>query len=360
MQKNPKIYYYNVTYGSGVEATGNRIGLMFNEYKKQHPKKFISYRLQNPPHTMLKDLAENKPDIIIMNELHQRVMIAVHAYKILKPKTKIILLNHCYPYLTDFPVPEDSVLFEWCSEDGAKDINDFLRKGVDHIINLNHRPKEKEIHSVLKERVVEKYFPIEDDFRIYVPWNERPKDFFFFGSVYPIKLSGEFVEKFSKTNMSIDVYGKWRRDPENETMLDYNKYKRMIIESSAFNYKGIIPDGDVFRTLNQYKFFVMPHDGPEPFCLCLAEAIRCGCIPLVVNDRNRNWGKWIDWAEDCMVEYQSVDKLIEKMYYYIKNKNSEKLIDTLHNRSNEISSIMRNRTDFNTFKAILLDLIFKK
>jgi len=172
---------------------------------------------------MLKDLAENKPDVIIMNELHQRVMIAVHAYKILKPKTKIILLNHCYPYLTDFPVPENSVLFEWCSEDGAKDINDFLRNGVDHIINLNHRPKEKEIHSVLKERVIEKYFPIEDDFRIYI-YNDAGGELMY---RYPFGANYD-----SRMNLAVgSAFG----DPDKEIMISSSGQGRIMV----FNYYGL-------------------------------------------------------------------------------------------------------------------------
>jgi len=359
MSSIPKVYIYNLTTGSGVETTGNRIFSMFDEYEESNPGRVVKYTKQNPPFILLKDIVEEKPDVVIMNELHTRVMLAVQAYKTTHPDVVVILLNHCHPYLTDYPIPSDSKMFEWTDEDGSKAINGFLMDGIDWIINLNHRPESEVIHQGLANKVRERYFPIDDRFTITKPWGQRSKDFFFFGAIYPIKLSGEFIEKIAnRSDIEIDIYGRWRKDPENEDMLDYDEYRKTIENSPNIHYLGRIPDEVLIETLNQYRFFVLPHDGPEPFCLCLAEAIRCGCIPLVVNQRGQLWSGWIDWALDCILEYNTVDRMIEKMYYYLSKKNDGSFVNELESRSGEISARMTNKTNYDEFKKLLFELIF--
>jgi len=343
-----KIYFYSITSGSGVETVGNTIKTMFDEKDN-----FIHYNLQNPPHLILQDLVKEKPDVIILNELHQRAMIAVHSYKIAFPNTKIILLNHCFPYLTDYPISDKSKMFEWTNGDGVVSINDFLRNGIDKIITMNHRPESEKINKVFDGRVYEKYFPIPNKFKIEREWINRPRDFFFYGTIHKLKLSNEFILRSDYPE--VDLYGKWVADHKIDD--DYKKYKDIIMKNPKLKYNGWISDNEMVARINQYKFFVMPHDGPEPFCLALAEAIRCGCIPLVTNNRNKPSAFWLDWAKDCIIEYQSTDKLIEKMNWWNNNKTNNKLIETLNQKSKENSRKMIQRTGYDDFKKLLLSLI---
>lgn len=343
-----KIFFHSITSGSGVETVGYTIKSMFDKHDN-----FIHYKLQNPPHLILKAMVEEKPDVIILNELHQRAMLAVHSYKIAFPETKIILLNHCYPYLTDFPIPEKSKMFEWTNSDGVVSINDFLKEGIDHIITMNYRPPNEKINGVFNGRVIERYFPLPDKFKIETEWINRPKKFFFYGTIHQRKISDEFVSRSDYP--VVDLYGKWMY--ENKVDDEYRSYKEKIINNKSLKYIGWIPDEKMVETLNKYKFFVMPHDGPEPFCLALAEAIRCGCIPLVTNSRRRASAFWIDWAKDCILEYQTTEKLIEKMNWYVKNDGNRQLNNALNERSMENSLVMTQRTNYEEFKKLLIGLI---
>lgn len=361
-KKNPKILLFNLTTGSGVETTGNVVASMFDEYTNKHPNNFLMYKENQPPYRTLEHIVEFKPDVIILNELHQRGMLSAHSYKTAFPKTKIILLNHCHPYLTEYPVVNKSPLFEWTNDDGVESINNFLGNKIEHIINLNYIPPNKTISSEIKGKVYKRYFPLKNEFKKIKPLYERKRNFLFYGTVHPQKLSLDFIELFkSQPDISLDIYGRWMHNPTTmERMYDfsYEEYKQSILDIPNINYRGWMPQEEMIDIINDYKCFVMPHDGSEPFCIALAEAIRCGCLAMVTNDRRETWATWIDWAKGQYLEYQTAEKLIEKMHYFAANKNNMDFMRELDNTTTLNSIEMTEKTSYQSFKKLLHSFIF--
>lgn len=343
----PRVLLFNFTSGSGVETTGNVLASMFNDYPDFH-----IYRNQNPPCLISEAIEEIHPDILIINEFYPRIIQSVYYYKIHNPKSKVIYVNHCYQNLKKFPA--DS--WDLTDGDGSILINRFLQITADHIINLNYHPPTELYPEQLKYKIVDASFPISDEFRITKKWMDRPFDFMYFGGIIPLKFDGEFVKKLSKTNLQIDLYGRWIEKFIGKP--DYDVYKKSILDCKNITYKGYIEQDKLIETLNQYKFFVTPHNGPEPFMISLAEATRCGCIPMITNDRNKPSSNWIDWAQDCTLEYSSNDKLIEKMQYYRQIKSQREEMENLDKMSENVSNEMIRRTNFGKFKNLLYRLCF--
>lgn len=345
----PKVLLFNFTSGSGVETTGNVLASMFEGYNN-----FYLYQLQNPPCLISEEIERIHPDIIIINEFYPRIMHSVYYYKMHNPKTKVIYINHCYQNLTKYP----SETWDSTDGDGSILVNRFIQNTADHIINLNYHPKEISYPDSIAYKIIDASFPIKDEFTITKKWINRPLDFMFFGGIIPLKFDGEFVKKIAKTTLQVDIYGKWIDKMIGTT--DYDAYKKSILESRNVHYRGYIEQNKLVDTLNQYKFFVTPHNGPEPFMIALAEATRCGCIPMITNDRKRDNSGWINWANGCTLEYSSVDKMIEKMQYFQQIKNNGDLMQSLDNISENVSKDMSNRTSYTRFKSLLYKLCFNE
>ncbi len=332
---SPRIYLYGFNVGSGIERAGN---LVANLLWKYNP---IVYTSQNPPCILISDLVKQQPDVILLNEYYPRTITAAYYYKKCNPDVKVILLNHCYDRLTNLPIDPDKG-DDILHRDGRVMINYFFNDTVDTVINLNYHPERYPYPRQLN--VIDQIFPIEDKFEITKPWKDRPKDFFYYGNVIPLKFSKEFAEK---CDMPLDILGK-PRDEE---------YFREVIKNKHFSSVGFIPEAKLVERLNEYRFFVVPHSGSEPFNLCIAEAIRCGCIVLVTNKRKGPRADWIDWAKDCYVEYSSTDELLEGMKYYLARKEDEEFIKQLNEDSLRSSIEMIRRTDGDNFRKILEKVI---
>lgn len=350
----PTIYFPIITSGSGVETSGHTMLSMLDDYKLEHPDKVITDSEQNPSCFVLDRILDCMPDIIILNEIYHRLMIPAYYYKRMRPDTKLILLNHCCINLTKQDQHagwkrdvnnDDRILLEKC-----------MKNEIDHIINLNYHPPDIPYSDKIGAPITDMLFPIRNKFKITKPWSERNGDFFYYGAIAPLKFSEEFVDLISKTKMRISLHGrfidKWKDDP------DYVRYKEKILSSENIDYMGYIPDDKLVETINNYKFFVTPHKGSEPFMLALAEAIRCGCVSLVTNSRTRPTDNWIDWAKDCYLEYPDTNMLIDKMWHYCNNKSRGDFIRTLEQRSIENSQEMINRTSYDKFKEGFLKIIF--
>ena len=334
----PKIYVYNLDVGSGIERAGNMVVEILHEY---YP---IEYRYQNPPCIMVKNLAQIKPDVIFINEYYPRIIKTVYHYQIYYPDTVVTLLNHCYDFLTNLPLDteEDNPRVD---RDGAVLVNYWINNEIDHIINLNHQPPDEEYPERFRHKVFNRYFPIHEKFTRTRAWDRRQNDFFYFGGIAPHKFSEEFVDKILGKKHIVEMFG---RPPDGE-----DEYFKKITSSPNIRYTGFVPEEKLVSRLNSYRFMIVPHEGDEPFNLAIAEAIRCGCIPMIVNDRTEPNATWIDWAEGCYMEFQNVDDLIKAMDWFADNRRIRGVLDDFEVLSAKGAHIMRERTSPEEFLRVL-------
>lgn len=341
------IWFCNLNVGSGIEATGDRIISMLDDYKGE----VHVYKHQNPPYLIYNNILEKKPDIIILNEYYPRTMEPVAYYKATYPDTLVILLNHDWrrvdhvPFDTDTPKEEHGL----SSHDQVSHLNHAWNNLIDVFINLNHVPDDVDYPSWAKYKTINKLHPIPDEFTITKRWKDRTKHFMHFGVIWPHRLPMSFMESLKGTKMHLDVYGTLREEKTEETK-DYN---RSLIEHPCVDYKGYIPDEELIDTLNQYRFWLLPCEGTELFCLCMAEAIRCGVIPLVSSPVHNYKSKWADWADGHYFRYANNEEILNRMKYYFERKDDPKFIEDLERFSVEGSTTIRNATDYDQFKKML-------
>lgn len=344
--ESPKIFFYNLNVGSGIEKIGNIILEMLDEFN------VTEYKMQNPACILISELAKCHPDVIIMNEFYPRLIHTTYFYKALFPETKVILINHTLSLLQALPLDTnlDDVHPKHIDKDGKVLINYAFQNKIDHIINLNWYPYDVGLPAWLERKVEHKLFPVRDsEFNITTPFRQREKDFLYFGNVLPHKLSLEFLKAFAKTDMQLDIYGKMFEERK--------EYNKVIEGASNINYLGYCPSEKVGEVMNSYRFFISARDGHEPFMTAMAEVIMSGMIPLVANDRTKPNANWIDHYTGCYLEYQTVGDLLEMMGYYLERKNDSQFIATLEMRSYENSVEMTKRTSCEEFKKVLDNLI---
>ncbi|RLE67011.1 MAG: hypothetical protein DRJ38_00125 [Thermoprotei archaeon] len=304
--------YFNLNVGGGIERTGRVVETML-------PDAHV-YRQQNPGCIIAEELARLQPDVIVMNEQFPRVMEAVYYYR-LTHKCNVILLNHCYDCINGRRVddPDRRLL-----------VRRFLRQ-IDTILNLNYVPE----NAKLLRNVIRMYHPCNPKFRLKIPWDERPKKCLYWGNLAPHKFNVKFLELYD----DIDVYGRIRCDGE---------YKDRLLESGC--YRGYLPEERLVDTINEYKYFVVPHDGYEPFMLTLQEAMQCGTIPLVTNSRDYPKSYWIDWAKGLYIEFRDVWQLSRWL------RRDRDLTQMSYGIAREI----RRRHSYDRFKKVLWSLIKRK
>jgi len=345
--QNPKIYFYNLDVSSGIERAGNAFLGMLDEYKKKHPENIREYKKQNPCCILIEDLIEFDPDVIIMNEYYPRLIETCYYYKKFKKDTKIILLNHCYDNLIDLPISQRL-------SDVDVTVNYAFRETIDHIINLNHHPQNKPYPSFLKDKIIDMYFPLKDDkWENKVSFLDRKKDFLYIGNLLPHKFSSEFVDKFSKSDMKIDIYGKMFR--EKKELKDYNN---KILKSKNFNYLGYCSPEKVVDVYNKYRFLILPHHGYEPFSFVVLEALKTGTIPLIVETMPDQRGDWMAWADGFYVKDNTVDELLKRMKLYLTDKHRINIMKELSKKSNFISKEINLRISYKKFREKFLQMIF--
>lgn len=345
--KSPKIFFYNLNVGSGIEKIGNVILGMLGGYN------VTEYKMQNPPCILIDELAKCRPDVIIMNEFYPRLIHTAYFYKSLFPETKVILINHTLSMLRALPLDIDKdKQLSHIDKDGRVLINYAFRNRIDHVINLNWYPYDVGLPDWLEKKTEHILFPVRDnEFNITVPFGERKMDFLYFGNVLSHKLSLEFLKEFAKTDMVLDIYGKMFDKPE------LKEYNELIEKTPDINYLGFCPKEKVQEVMNSYRFFISARDGHEPFMTVMAEVIMSGMIPLVANDRTKKGSEWIDHYTGCYLEYQTVSELLEMMRYYLEQKDDSEFITVLAKRSTENSAEMTGRTSCEEFKKALLRII---
>jgi hypothetical protein len=346
--QNPKIYFYNPEVGSGIEKAGNTFLSMLDEYKKEYPDNIREYKKQNPCCLLVKDLIEFNPDVIIMNEYYPRLIEACYYYKNFKKDTKIILLNHCYNNLINISMSQKL-------SDTDITINYAFKETIDHIINLNYHPKDKPYPSFLKNKTVDEYFTLKDDkWNIKVPFLNRKKDFLYVGNLLPHKFSSEFVDKFSKTDMKIDIYGKMFNERK-----ELKVYNNKILKNKNFNYLGYHLPEKMMDIYNKYRFLILPHHGYEPFSFVVLEALKTGTILLFNENKSDQKRKdWITWADGLYTKDDTVDKLLRRMEKYLIDKHKDNIVKELDIRSKSISKEINLRTNYERFQEKFFQIIF--
>ena len=303
-----KLFYFNLDVGGGIQRTGDTIRSMIPEA--------IEYSRQNPAFIIADELVKNKPDIVIINEAFPRVLEGTYYYY-LATKPRVILINHCYSSLLKPRSNNKDQLFL---------IKHFIRQ-IDYTMNLDYVPVQ-----IKEPNVIPMYHPCNPKFRLKIPWNERPKNCLYWGNLAAHKFNVEFLDLYKE----IDLYGKILKDGE---------YKDKILESGC--YKGYLPEEKLVETINEYKYFVVPHNGYEPFMLTLQEAMQCGTIPLVTNTRNYSNHYWIDWARGLYLEFRNNKSLAR----WLRAKHD------LEQFSFYISNEINKRHNYDRFKRVLWSLI---
>jgi sulfatase maturation enzyme AslB (radical SAM superfamily) len=357
--KNPKIYFYNFDVGSGIEAAGDVFSGMLNDYKNKYPDNFLEYKLQNPSAILVQDLIQFDPDVIIINEFFPRIIEACYYYKLFKKEVKIIFLNHSYKTLGEkfSNLHYENRLEAQSMGDRNVTIQYALNNIniINHIINLNYRPKDFIYPASIRNRTTDMYFTLEDDiWKRKKSFLQRKKDFVYVGNLFPNKFSEEFIDKFSKTDMKMDIYGSMDNNFEGK---EIDEYKQKIFKNKNFNYLGFISHDKLPDVLNEYRFLVIPHKGEEVFMMILLEAIRTGTIPLLVNNK-KEFGDWNKWAEGLHYEFDFVDDLLDKMEWYLANKNKKKTLEDFEKMSEFISLESRERMNYDKFKKTFINMIF--
>lgn len=343
-----KVLYINPNVGSGIENIGNEILDILKPFTDCN---IMEYKYQNPAFIVLPEIIKFNPDVIILNEFYPRILQAMSFYKIMQSKVKLILINHTLSTLKYFPLKCEAEHNKIYGADMIVQVNHTIINEVDLILNLDWKPEIVGIPDIIRRKTTSILFPVDGNkFKINVPWKERKKDFFYFGNVLPHKFSEEFLDTLKDSEIKIDIYGKLSEEPE------YIEYNKKIMNHPSINYHGWVEPDKVVDIMNEYKFFLSPRGGHEPFMMTMAEVIMCGCIPLVVNDRRKAESDWIEHYRGCYVEYQTVDKLIEKMRWY-KSVDKTEVDSTLNETSTNNSNEMKKRTDPENIKSYLYGAI---
>ena len=347
-----KVLLLNFDVGSGVEYFGNVISKILQgrpdidlvEIKRQDHWAFIT-----------NDIIEINPDVIILNDLFERYVVCSYMYKLFKPETKVICFSHTWKNL--FISKNFNTLNHY--EKDFLVLKQHLFKFCDKIFILNCMPQAAIEKNVYKN-VINTYFPVDDDlYKIKVNWYDRKKNFLYLGSIIPSKFSELFIDLISETNLSIDCYGFLHTNiPEYEEK--NREYITKFTSCKNLKYKGIIPQEDIPDLLNEYKFLVLPHNGEEIFNISLLQAIKCGTIPLVSNDRTTNkfdFG-WIDWAQGlyygCNKEEELISNLKEHQFNGIEK--GDEISKLISERASEKFSYSRFKEIFDlTMDKFLLE-----
>ena len=301
-----KILFVNIDVGSGIWSVGETYKQWIKEAIYETPVIYTEFNRKVSIEDFSYYLSKEKPDIVVVNESFERTLIPIYFYKLYKG-LKIVHILHLWQYLFFFEdQPKSSAMHTSYIKSCDKV---FITNLLPHYITL---PDNFDINKFYNT-----VHPVDPDvFKITKPWNERKKLFCYIGNIFPHKLSLGFIEKIKSTTIQIDCYGKFQEMNEIRRKCGYNeKYIEKFKTCKNLKYIGVVPQQEVPKIFNQYKYFILPHDGHEPFNLCLLQAIYSGTIPLVVNDRTTDKYdyKWIDWARYLYFGTNKVDDFISNL-----------------------------------------------
>jgi glycosyltransferase involved in cell wall biosynthesis len=162
-----------------------------------------------------------------------------------------------------------------------------------------------------------------------------------------LKISESFIRLLpSNPDIKIDFYGIL-----NETGF-LEKDCIDIIKNSG-NYFGSQPQETIPDILNQYKYFVLPHGRmPEIFNITLLQAINCGTIPLLMNDRNSDFDyTWADWANEFVIPFNKENYMLSAMRQLQEENHDYTYL------SKDISSNIQDKFSYWKFKNAFHNLV---
>lgn len=346
-----RVSFFHFDVGSAIEYAGD-IFLSWMEELQLEGWEIQVIKNQDQAYTLIDSLIEFGPDIIVLNEYYSKTVEAATYYKKFNPDVKIFFLSHTWFDTCNIIEHDVTEIRDGRTEEGIFDkirFKHFLQEVVNEIMFLNYRPD----GMLPMSNMHNFYYPTDDQvFTITTPWKDRPNLFCNLGNLLPHKLSKEFLVKVRSTDLVVDCYGKDDWDSKIVTP-ELRDYYRLAKASKNLKLLGIKPQSEVAAVLNQYKYFVMPHNGYEPFNWTLLQAIFCGTIPLVSNDRKstRFDPSWIDWAEGLYLGTDTVDELVKNMVS-IKKENPD-----LSELSSTISEQAQAKFNYSVMKDAFLDIL---
>jgi glycosyltransferase involved in cell wall biosynthesis len=334
-----KVVYFNLKGGNSfsVEYTGSIIkSFIPSEYTITEVQALASQDI------FIQILNDVNPDLIILNDFIINSAQASLTYKISNSNVKIIYIS-----------------YNWFNLREAQKVSGTLKNLIDSsdvIFNLNG--KLPDIAISCEDKLESFYYPTPPIFAITTSWINRPNMFCYVGNIVPHKIGVDFISKIKSTNIIIDCYGN-RLDEipytpwsfRDISMTDY--YTTFDSANSNLIYKGVISQDQVPVILNNYKYFIIPHDGFEIFNWTMLQAIFCGIIPLVINDRsqtNFNY-TWIDWAQGFYYGSNTSDEMINNLNLIAADNTDKTKI------SEYISSSISKKYNYEVFKQRFIKVI---
>lgn len=352
-----KILYINFNVGSAIEYSGDTFKLWIEEVlQTTQDVEFLEIKDQDQSFNLFKKIFEYKPDVILLNEHYQKSMEATLYYKQLFPNTKVFQFLYVWKDLNVLLKDEKTV----SEQHGLYDIikfKFFFRSMINYMFVLNYKIDGNfDSYGNLAHRIENYTCPTDPAiWNNKIEWKKREKNFVYIGNILPHKMSPEFIDKISKTDITIDCYGKleWT----NKIYKNYDEYVDKVKNTPNLIIKGLYPQSEIPTILNNYRYFILPHNGDEPFNWSVLQSIYSGTIPLIVNDvtSTKFDTKWIDWADGLYMGMTTVDDLIYNLNVIESNSP-----DFTH-ISNIISNNAINKFDYNkmkeSFKNKLLSFI---
>lgn len=285
-----RVFLINLNVGSAIEYAGN----ILKHWLISVPEtEVFEYKHQTMSHHTLEALINFKPQLIVVNEFYPRIIDAVSAYKLIDPDCKIIFINHVWRDLfIDHP---DCPAF-----------HSFFLNKCSAIFCLNKMPVDQA--AKFDERLYNYHYPADPHiFKVSTPWSDRKLNFCYIGNILPHKIHPEFLKKITATDISIDCYGRrFDTDPA---------YNELFDNCPNMKFHGQLDQLVVAETFNKYKYFILPHNGYEPFNFTVLQSAFCGTIPIILNDKKSTVynGKWLDWADGLYLGCADLDQYIENL-----------------------------------------------
>jgi len=303
-----KTVYFNLSVGSAVEYAGN----IFKSWIEDFDMELIEIKDQSQQMFFSIMLADASPDLIIINDAFQSCCQATLTYRADHPNVKIILIGHCWADLQEATGKPN-----WLTGIIDASLAIFSLSGMDRGTKVSWSSK-------LEER----YYPTPPEFKSTKKWRERPGVFCYIGNILPHKFGREFLDKIKGTDLYIECYGhRWDKGSNllspwgfpDVVMEDY--YAEFDAASKNLKYMEVIPQNQVAEVLNRYRYFVLPHDGYEAFNWTLKQAIYCGTIPLVINNRIQTQFDftWLDWAHGYYYGCNNPTDMINNLQLIVKD-----------------------------------------
>jgi glycosyltransferase involved in cell wall biosynthesis len=338
-----KIVFANLDVGSAIEQSGDQ----FIEWIKEVSGNISIFKDQTKEKHFYDFLSRERPRIVVVNSLYPRIITPLYYYKLADPSIKVILISRVF---TDFFLKEGrplkredrAALHKFQYEDRLED----LCRLADSIFIINSCSIKERIPDWIADKVVDCCGTNSGDkFQIKRSWQERNKRFVVLGSLNPHKLSPDFLDRIKETDVMVDVYGNISNQP--------GWYADKFNNCPNIRYRGELPPGEVADKLNEYKYYLLPHNGYEPLCNSLHQAILCGCIPVVLEDyaRGPDGNYWLKFARGMYFGCANMNHYIEAIKHLSKNdiekgeelsvKNRERYISKYGGRAKGIKDIIK-------------------